>query len=47
MTTEGEAGVQALRAEEQTDWNDFIDALALDALVPPAYEPTGQRSSMA
>ena len=38
MTTEGEAGVQALQAEEQTDWNDFIDALALDALVPPAYE---------
>ena len=38
MTTEGEAGVQVLQAEEQTDWNDFIDALALDALVPPAYD---------
>lgn len=32
------ADEQALQTEEPTGWNDFIDALALDALVPPAYE---------
>lgn len=29
---------QALQTEELAGWNEFIDALALDALVPPAYE---------
>lgn len=29
---------QASHAQEPDDWSAFIDALALDALVPPAYE---------
>ncbi|MFO1156969.1 MAG: AarF/UbiB family protein [Rhodospirillales bacterium] len=29
---------QALQTEELAGWNEFIDALALGALVPPAYE---------